>query len=119
MANFDVPDGWCVQAFRFTLDPTEDQAVALARHFGARRKAYNWTVATLKADIAAWREAGIDTAKPSLRVLRKRWNTVKDDLCVNSETGAGVVAGMLERGLRRRHRGRGGRVLELADLPCG
>ena len=45
MAKFDVPDGWCVQAFRFTLDPTEDQAWSLARHFGARRKAYNWAVA--------------------------------------------------------------------------
>lgn len=53
MARFEVPEGWCVQAFRFTLDPTEDQARALARHFGARRKAYNWAVATLKADIEA------------------------------------------------------------------
>jgi putative transposase len=88
MAKFDVPDGWCVQAFRFTLDPTEDQASSLARHFGARRKAYNWTVATLKADIEAWHAAGIETAKPSLGVLRKRWNTVKDDVCVNAETGA-------------------------------
>jgi len=77
-----------VQAFRFTLDPTEDQARALARHFGARRKAYNWTVATLKADIEAWHTAGIKTEKPSLRVLRKRWNAVKDDVCVNTETGA-------------------------------
>ena len=39
MARFEVPEGWCVQAFRFTLGPTEDQARALARHFGARRKA--------------------------------------------------------------------------------
>ncbi|MGB5111717.1 MAG: helix-turn-helix domain-containing protein, partial [Mycobacterium sp.] len=58
MARFEVPEGWCVQAFRFTLDPTEDQARALARHFGARRTAYNWTVATLKTDIEAWR-AGV------------------------------------------------------------
>ena len=76
-----------MQAFRFTLDPTEDQAGALARHFGGRRKAYNWTVATLKADIEAWHATGIATAKPSLRVLRKRWNSVKDDVCVNAETG--------------------------------
>jgi putative transposase len=86
MAKFEVPDGWCVQAFKFTLDPTDVQARSLARHFGARRKAYNWTVATLKADIAAWRETGVETAKPSLRVLRKRWNTVKNDVCVNAET---------------------------------
>jgi putative transposase len=88
MAKFEVPEGWCVQAFRFTLDPTKDQASSLARHFGARRKAYNWTVATLKADIEVWHTAGIETAKPSLRVLRKRWNAVKDDVCVNAETGA-------------------------------
>jgi putative transposase len=88
MAKFEVPDGWCVQAFRFTLDLTEDQAAAVARHFGARRKAYNWTVAALKADIAAWWETGVEAAKPSLRVLRKRWNTVKDVVCVNADTGA-------------------------------
>ncbi|MGA9677849.1 MAG: IS607 family element RNA-guided endonuclease TnpB [Mycobacterium sp.] len=88
MARFDVPEGWCVQAFRFTLDPSEEQARALARHFGARRKAYNWAVATLKADIGAWQASGIQTAKPSLGVLRKRWNTVKDEVCVNAETGA-------------------------------
>jgi putative transposase len=87
MPKFEVPDGWCVQAFRFTLDPTEDQARALGRHFGARRKAYNWAVATLKADIRAWHATGVDTAKPSLRVLRKRWNAVKDAVCVNAETG--------------------------------
>jgi putative transposase len=61
MAKFVVPEGRCVQAFHFTLDPTEDQARLLARHFGARRKAYNWTVATLKADIEAWHAAGIET----------------------------------------------------------
>ncbi len=87
MAKFEVPDGWCVQAYRFTLDPTDDQAHALARHFGAWRKAYNWTVATLKGDIETWHANGIATAKPSLRVLRKRWNTVKDEVCVNAETG--------------------------------
>lgn len=88
MAKFEVPDGWTVQAFRFTLDPTEEQARSLARHFGARRTAYNWTVAALKADIEAWHASGIETEKPSLRVLRKRWNTVKDEVCVNAETGA-------------------------------
>jgi putative transposase len=87
VVKFEIPEGWAVQAFRFTLDPIEDQARALARHFGARRKAYNWTVATLKADIEAWHVTGIAAAKPSLRVLRKRWNSVKDDVCVNAETG--------------------------------
>ena len=88
MAPFEIPDGWTVQAFRFTLDPTDDQSMTLARHFGARRKAYNWTVATLKADIEAWHAHGIETAKPSLRVLRKRWNSVKNEVCVNADTGS-------------------------------
>lgn len=87
MGRFEIPDGWCVQAFCFTLDPTVEQSRSLARHFGARRKAYNWTVATLKADIEAWRATGVETTKPSLRVLRKRWNQVKDELCVSVETG--------------------------------
>jgi len=117
MAKFAVPEGWCIQAFRFTLDPTEDQAASLARHFGARRKAYNWTVATLKADIQAWHAAGVQTAKPSLQVLRKRWNSVKRRRVCQLWDRRGVVAGMLEGGLRRRHRRRGTRVLELADLP--
>jgi putative transposase len=88
MPRFEIPEGWAVQGFRFTLDPTEEQAHALARHFGARRKAYNWTVAALKADIEAFHANGMETAKPSLPVLRKRWNQVKDDVCVNAETGA-------------------------------
>ncbi|WP_396908369.1 IS607 family element RNA-guided endonuclease TnpB [Mycolicibacterium sp.] len=88
MAKFEIPDALTVQAFKFTLDPTEDQARALARHFGARRKAYNWTVAILRADIEAWQATGVETEKPSLRLFRKRWNTVKHEVCVNAETGA-------------------------------
>lgn len=88
MAKFEVPEGWTVQAFKFTLDPTPDQARALARHFGARRKAFNWTVETLKADIAAWHAIGAETAKPSFRVMRDRWNQAKDGVCLNAETGA-------------------------------
>ena len=117
MAKFEIPEGFSVQAFRFTLDLTDGQARSLARHFGARRKAYNWAVAALKADIVTWRETGVETAKPSLAVLRKRWNTAKDAVCVNAATGD-VVAGVLERGLRRRDRRRGGCLLELAKPPA-
>lgn len=87
MGRFVVPDGWTVQAFRFTLDPTQEQARSLARHFGARRKAHNWAVETVKTDMESWREQGVETDKPSLASLRKRWNQVKDDVCVNRETG--------------------------------
>lgn len=86
-AKFEIPDGWTVQAFKFTLEPTEVQAASLARHFGARRKAFNWTVATMKADLTAYRGHGIETDKPSFRGLRAHWNRVKDEVCVNPVTG--------------------------------
>ncbi len=82
-----MPEGRCLPAFGFTLDPAEDQARALARRFGARRKAFNWTVAALKDDIQARHATGVGTDEPSLPVLRKRWNAVKNDLCINTDTG--------------------------------
>ncbi|PBA69129.1 IS607 family element RNA-guided endonuclease TnpB [Mycobacterium avium] len=87
MAKFEVPDGWTVQAFKFTLDPSDEQSASLARHFGARRKAFNWTVAALKADIDAWHATGVETEKPSFRGMRDRWNTVKNEVCVDAQTG--------------------------------
>ncbi len=33
MARFEVPEGWTVQAFRFTLDPTEEQAAVVGAAF--------------------------------------------------------------------------------------
>ncbi|MBW0013432.1 IS607 family element RNA-guided endonuclease TnpB [Mycobacterium sp.] len=87
MAKFEIPDGWTVQAFKFTLDPTTEQAHALARHFGARRKAFNWTVAALEADIAEWHATGVKTDMPSFRRMRERWNQAKDGVCVNAKTG--------------------------------
>ncbi|MGH3501648.1 MAG: IS607 family element RNA-guided endonuclease TnpB [Nocardioidaceae bacterium] len=88
MARFVVPEGWVVQAYQFTLDPTPEQAACVRRHFGARRKARNWAVATLKSDLDQYRATGKATEKPSLPGMRKRWNTIKDTECVNAETGA-------------------------------
>ncbi len=41
----------------------------------------------MKADLDRYRETGEVTDKPSPAVLRKRWNQVKGDVCVNAETG--------------------------------
>lgn len=87
MLRFEIPDGWTAQAFQFTLDPTDVQVACVRRQFGGRRKARNWAVATLKADLAAYHVAGEETQKPSLPGLRKRWNQVKDTECVTAETG--------------------------------
>jgi putative transposase len=87
MARFEIPDGWSVQAFRFALDCTPEQAACVRRQFGGRRKARNWAVATLKADLARYHATGTETPKPSLPALRKRWNQAKDTECVNARTG--------------------------------
>ena len=72
----------------------------------------------MKADIEAWHANGIETAKPSLGVLRKRWNMAKDEVCLNAETAQVWWPECSKECLRRWHRGRGGRVLELAGFPC-
>jgi putative transposase len=87
MAQFEVPEGWSVQAFRFALDCTPEQAACVRRQFGGRRYARNWAVRTLKTDITCYRETGLKIEKPSLRELRKRWNQVKDTECVDTATG--------------------------------
>lgn len=87
VARFEIPDGWTAQAFQFTLDLTSVQAACVRRQFGGRRKARNWAVATLRADLTVYRETGEATAKPSLPGLRKRWNQVKDTECCDPETG--------------------------------
>jgi len=89
MKRFEVPDGWVVQAFDFALDLTCGEAGVLARQFGGRRYAYNWTVRTLKDDIEAFRagQALPESRPPSMISLRKRWNQAKDSLCVDAESG--------------------------------
>lgn len=87
MARFEIPAGWTMQAFQFTLDPTGEQAACARRQFGGRRKARNWAVAMLKADLDRYHETGETKERPSLPEMRKRWNQVKDTECVDRETG--------------------------------
>ncbi|MFJ2029760.1 IS607 family element RNA-guided endonuclease TnpB [Streptosporangium sp. NPDC087985] len=73
------------QAYRYALDPTPEQAAALASHCGAARYAFNWALGRVKAALEQ-REAektyGVAaerlTEVPwSLYGLRKVWNAVK------------------------------------------
>jgi len=80
------PDGHIIQAFTFALDPTPEQATQIARFFGARRKAFNWTLAVITAELGRYRETGESSDAPSFYSLRKRWNAEKDSVCV-TETG--------------------------------
>jgi putative transposase len=84
--RYTAPDGHIIQAFSFALEPTLEQSAQIARFFGARRKAFNWTLAAITADIEHYNETGESGTPPSFYSLRKRWNAAKDTVCVNAET---------------------------------
>lgn len=88
-AAYHAPEGWAVQAFSFALDPEPGQRQVLARQFGGRRRAHNWAVRQLGADITAYRAgmADPDGRPPSLYELRQRWNREKSAECVDPQTG--------------------------------
>ncbi len=85
--RYEPPEGWVVQAFSFTLDPTDAQAASIVRFFGARRKAFNWALEQITKDVERYRESGECSPAPSFYSLRKRWNVEKRTLCVDRETG--------------------------------
>jgi putative transposase len=85
--RYCAPEGQIIQAFTFALDPTPAQAAQIARFFGARRKAVNWTLDQIKTDLEHYRATGESGAPPTFYSLRKRWNAKKDTVCVNQNTG--------------------------------
>ncbi len=67
-----------LQAFRYAVDPTPAQARACCSHLGARRFAFNWGLALVKARLDA-KARGEDARVPyTLPALRREWNRVKD-----------------------------------------
>lgn len=77
-----------MQAYRFALDPSPDQEIALRSHCGAQRFAYNWGLARIKANLsqrkaeASYGLEGYEITPPmdwSAYSLRKDWNQVKGD----------------------------------------
>src|SRR6266568_6961656 len=85
--RFSPPEGWTLQAFCFALDPSPDQRRSIARHFGARRKAFNWALEVIKDDLDRFNTIGESAPLPSLYRLRKRWNQAKQVECVDTGTG--------------------------------
>jgi putative transposase len=75
--------GWMVTAAKFEVQwPAEADRCSLVRsHFGARRKAFNWGLARVKADMDA-KELDPDHASVdwTQAALRKVWNQVKGEV---------------------------------------
>ena len=77
--GFALPDGWVACGGRFEVETTSPQQRSLIQqHFGARRFAYNWALATVKANLDA---RAADPSVPllawTLPTLRKAWNQAK------------------------------------------
>ena len=78
-----VPSGWSTTGAKFEVEwPRKAERVSLIRsHFGARRKAYNWALAQVKADMDAKSEDPNHISVVwTLPALRKSWNRAKDDV---------------------------------------
>ncbi|WP_036016422.1 IS607 family element RNA-guided endonuclease TnpB [Lentzea albidocapillata] len=76
-----------IQAYRFALDPNSGQEQALRSHCGGQRRAFNWGLARIKANLdqrAAEKTYGVAEDEPTPPVswsaygLRKDWNQAKD-----------------------------------------
>jgi putative transposase len=80
--RFAIPEGWVARGFRFEVEPTTPEQLArIAQHFGARRFAYNWTLAQVKANLDA---RAADPTVPALAwnllAIRREWNQAKQQV---------------------------------------
>ncbi|MDT5350469.1 MAG: putative transposase, partial [Mycobacterium sp.] len=78
-----LPTGWMVTAAKFEVDwPADPERAALVRsHFGARRFAFNWGLAQVKADLDARAAApGHESVDWDLCSLRWAWNRAKHEV---------------------------------------
>lgn len=78
----EVPSGWSVTAARFEVEWPSDpvRAGVVRSHFGARRKAYNWALRQVKADLEARDCPGHESVPWTLDALRKEWNRCKGEV---------------------------------------
>jgi putative transposase len=93
-----------LQAYRFALDPSPRNERAMCAHLGARRFAYNWGLALVKARLEA-RARGDHVEVPyTLPVLRREWNRAKETAAPwwreNSKEAYSSGLDALARGLR-------------------
>jgi putative transposase len=78
-----LPTGWVLTAAKFEVQwPCDEERAGLVRsHFGARRKAFNWGLDRVKADLdAKLAEPDHESVGWDLGSLRKAWNRAKDEV---------------------------------------
>jgi putative transposase len=75
----EIPEGWVARGFRFEVEPTSPiQSGWIVQHFGARRFAYNWALAQVKANLdARAADPSVPPLSWSFYDLRRGWNQAK------------------------------------------
>jgi putative transposase len=79
---FAIPEGWVARGWRFEVEPTTPhQRSAIAQHFGARRFAYNWALARVKASLdARMADPTVPALEWNLPAIRRDWNQAKQQV---------------------------------------
>jgi putative transposase len=77
--RFEIPEGWGARGFLFEVEPTTpEQWPRIAQQFGARRYAYNWALAQVKANLdARAADPAVVPLRWSFYELRRAWNQAK------------------------------------------
>jgi len=100
--RYQVPEGWVARGWRFEVETTTvAQRPRIAQHFGARRFAYNWALAQVKANLDA--RAADPSVPPlawTLPAVRKAWNQAKAEVapwwpCCSKEAYACGIADLV------------------------
>jgi putative transposase len=100
--RYQVPEGWVARGWRFEVETTTlAQWPRIAQHFGARRFAYNWALAQVKANLDA--RAADPSVPPlawTLPTIRKAWNQAKAEVapwwpCCSKEAYACGIADVM------------------------
>jgi hypothetical protein len=94
VGRFVIPDGWVAQGWRFEVETTTPVQRSLIRqHFGARRFAYNWALAQVKANLDA---RAADPSVPALAwtlpTLRKAWIQADIPQCMREPLPASLLS---------------------------
>jgi putative transposase len=80
--RYQVPAGFIARGWRFEVETTTPWQLSLIRqHFGARRFAYNWALAQVKADLdTRLADPSMPRLAWDLPTLRRSWNQAKAEI---------------------------------------
>jgi putative transposase len=100
--RYQVPTGFIARGWRFEVEtPTPWQRSLVQQHFGARRFAYNWALAQVRANLnARMVDPSLQPLAWDLPTLRRAWNQAKAEVapwwpCCSKEAYASGIADLV------------------------